>query len=257
MQGRHQERRGKPPAREEGNLISSRKDINERVTPPAPQRVYSNQGNVPLIDLLGEGCNRLLDIGCGAGNNAALIKSKYSECDVFGITHSADEAELAQRHMTRCWVFDIESDLPADLVHQSFDVLIFSHVLEHLRDPALVLARFSRLLRSGGQALIAVPNVLFWRMRARFLLGRFEYESGGELDDSHLRFFTWFTADQYLLSKSPDLELTRKVVSGSVPLWWLRRYVFPRKWSEKCDQWGCRLFPNLFGGQVLIRAIKR
>lgn len=235
----------------------SHKIIEDGITYPVTDRVYSNKGNPPLIDLLGKGCNRLLDIGCGAGDNAGLIKFSHPECDVFGITHSAVEAELAQRHMTRCWVLDIEDNLPDDLAHQSFDVLIFSHVLEHLRDPAVVLARFSRLLRSGGQVLIAVPNVLSWRMRLQFLRGNFEYESAGELDDTHLRFFTYFTADQYLLSKSPDLKVTCKTASGSVPLWWLRRYVLPRRWSEYIDQWGCRHWPNLFSGQVLIRAVKQ
>ena len=222
-----------------------------------PERVYCNKGNIPLIDLLGNGSNRILDIGCGAGDNAALIKSKYTECDVFGITHSAAEAEIAKNQMKQCFVFDIESDIPADLAQQSFDVLIFSHVLEHLRDPAEVLSKFSRLLRSGGFVLIAVPNILSWRMRLQFLRGNFEYESAGELDDTHLRFFTYFTADQYLLSKSPDLEVTHKMGSGSVPLWWLRRHVLPQAWSEHIDQWGCRHWPNLFGGQVLIMAVKR
>jgi len=240
-----------------GGLMSSQEVLCGGVAPPAPERVYSNQGNPPLIDLLGKSCKRLLDIGCGAGDNAALVKSRYSECDLFGITHSATEAELAQRYMNRCWVFDIEGKLPDDLAHQSFDALIFSHVLEHLRDPAVVLARFSQLLRSGGQALIAVPNVLSWRMRVQFLLGRFEYESVGVLDDTHLRFFTYFTADQHLLSKSPDLKLTNKVADGSVPLWWLRRHVFSRRWTAYIDQWGCRHWPNLFGGQVLIRAVKQ
>lgn len=235
----------------------SQKIIEGGITRPTQERVYSNCGNPQLIDLLGAGCERLLDIGCGAGDNAGLIKSRYSECDVFGITDSAVEADLARRHMAQCWVFDIESEIPADLVHQSFDALIFSHVLEHLRDPAAVLARFSRLLRSGGQVLIAVPNVLSWRMRAQFLLGRFEYESAGTLDDTHLCFFTYFTADQYLLSKSPDLQVTTKATSGSVPLWMLRRYIFPRRWAECIDQWGCRRWPNLFGGQVLIRAVKQ
>lgn len=237
--------------------MSTQKIIEGGITFPVADRVYSNQGNAPLIDLLGKGWNRLLDIGCGAGDNAALVKSRHSECEVYGITNSAVEADLARRHMAQCWVFDIESELPAHLTNQSFDVLIFSHVLEHLRDPAVVLARFSRLLRNGGSVLIAVPNVLSWRMRLQFLLGNFEYESAGVLDDTHLRFFTYFTADQFLLSKSPDLEVTCKVTNGSVPLWWLRRYVFPKAWSEHIDQWGCRYWPNLFGGQVLIKAVKR
>jgi 2-polyprenyl-3-methyl-5-hydroxy-6-metoxy-1,4-benzoquinol methylase len=222
-----------------------------------PERVYRNKGNIPLIDLLGNGGNRILDIGCGAGDNAALIKSKYTECDVFGITYSAAEAEIAKNQMKQCFVFDIESDIPPDLAKQSFDVLIFSHVLEHLKNPSEVLAKFSRLLNSGGQVLIAVPNILSWRMRLQFLRGVFEYESAGELDDTHLRFFTYFTANQYLLSKSPDLEVIHKTASGSVPLWWLRRHILPQAWSEHIDQWGCRHWPNLFGDQVLILAVKR
>jgi hypothetical protein len=130
-------------------------------------------------------------------------------------------------------------------------------VLEHLRDPAAVLAHFTLLLRKDGEILIAVPNVLSWRNRLQFLGGDFEYESEGALDDTHLRFFTYFTADKFLLSKSPCLELAHKTVSGSVPLWWLRRYVFPRRLTEYFDRWGCRHLPNLFGGQVLIRAIKQ
>ena len=117
---------------------------------PVPDRVYSNLGNAPLLDLLGSGCNHLLDIGCGAGDNAKLLKATYPEMDISGITHSAVEADLARNHLARCWVFDIEGKFPDDLAQQSFDALIFSHVLEHLRDPAVVLARFSRLLRSGG-----------------------------------------------------------------------------------------------------------
>ena len=219
-------------------------------------RIYSNQGNAPLIDLLGKGCNRLLDIGCGAGDNAGLVKSRYPESDVFGITHSAAEAELAKKHLTQCWVFDIESELPADLLHQSFNVLMFSHVLEHLRDPAVVLARFSRLLARGGVAIIAVPNVLSWRMRLQFLRGNFEYASAGVLDDTHLRFFTYNTADHFLMSKSSDLRVATKEASGNVPLWLLRRHVFPQRWNQNIDRWGCRHWPNLFGEQVLIRAVK-
>jgi len=199
----------------------------------------------------------VLDIGCGAGNNAALIRSMNTACDIFGITYSASEAALAQKHMTKCWVADIEGKLPDDLINQSFDVLILSHVLEHLRDPAAVLACYSRLLRRGGQVVIAVPNILSWKMRLQFLLGDFQYQSSGVLDDTHLRYFTYFTADEYLLSKSTDLAVTHKTVTGSVPLWLLRRYVFSQQWSKHMDQWGCRHWPNLFGGQILIRAVKQ
>lgn len=220
-------------------------------------RVYSNCGNPPLLDLLDKGYTRLLDVGCGAGDNAALIKARNPNCKIVGITHSSAEAAIATTHMEKCWVADIERELPSELTDQSFDVLLFSHVLEHLRDPATVLARFSRVLSKGGQTLIAVPNVLSWGMRLQFLRGDFEYQSSGVLDDTHLHFFTYRTADKYLLSKAIDLQLTHKVVSGNVPLWVLRRHIFPREVSRHIDEFGCRHWPNLFGWQVLIRAIRQ
>jgi hypothetical protein len=112
------------------------------------------------------------------------------------------------------------------------------------------------LLRSGGTVLIAVPNVLSWVMRWRFLRGDFEYQSEGVLDDTHLRFFTYLTADRYLLGKSPQLRLVGKSVTGSVPHWPLRGYALPKKWSAFIDMLGCRCCPNLFGDQVLVKAVR-
>lgn len=218
-------------------------------------RVYANQGNAPLIAMLSS-CTRLLDVGCGAGNNAVLVKARYPTCQVYGVTHSASEAEIAGARMEYCWVSDIERGLPPDSAGQTFDALIFSHVLEHLRDPATVLACFVSLLSDGGQVLIAVPNVLSWRMRLQFLFGRFEYESAGVLDDTHLRFFTYFTADQVLLSRALNLSVQSKSATGSVPLWWLRRHLLPMSWCDRIDKWGCRHWPNLFGGQILMKAVK-
>lgn len=220
------------------------------------ERVYRNAGNAPLIGLLSGGCCRILDVGCGAGDNSALIKTARPDCEIYGITHSLAECRLASRWMADCWIFDIEKPLPADIAYPQFDALIFSHVLEHVRDPAVVLARFLELLREGGEVLIAVPNILSWRTRFKFLCGRFEYESSGPLDDTHLRFFTYLTAERYLLS-SEAVEPLDKTVSGSVPLWWLRRHLFPTAWSKRIDEWGCRHWPNLFGDQVLLKARKR
>ncbi|RUQ32306.1 MAG: class I SAM-dependent methyltransferase [Candidatus Competibacteraceae bacterium] len=220
------------------------------------QRIYANVGNLPLIDLLEGDVQRVLDIGCGAGDNAALIRARFPYAQISGVTVSPAEAEVARPLFDNCWLFDIEADLPPDLQQAQFDTLVFSHVLEHLREPALVLSRFMLLLQPGGQILIAVPNVLGWRQRIQFLAGRFEYESTGVLDDTHLRFFTYFTADRYLLADCPELQVIHKGATGSVLLWWLRRYVLPTSWSAAIDRLGCARWPNLFGGQVLIKAVK-
>lgn len=217
-------------------------------------RVYQNKGNAPLLAMMTDGHQRVLDVGCGAGDNAMIIRRDNPGCMVEGITYSRTEADIAGRHMERCWGFDIERDFPAEFADRSFDTMLFSHVLEHMREPADVLARFVRLLAPGGAVLIAVPNIVVWRQRLKFLRGSFDYEPMGLMDETHLRFITYRTAESVLLSRSPDLRVIEKSVEGSVPLWVLRRHVFPTSWSAAIDRWGERRWPNLFGGQILIKA---
>jgi SAM-dependent methyltransferase len=225
---------------------------------PTPiERVYKNEGNHPLISLIEGECLQVLDVGCGSGDNAVLIRKRFPGCVVDGITHSQSEAAVAGNHLRDCWVFDIEGEVPDAVRARSYDVLIFSHVLEHLREPANIVAAFSPLLKTNGALLIAVPNVLSWRMRAQFMAGDFTYTETGILDVTHLRFFTYHTADTFLLAQSSNVILRSKTVEGSFPLWWLRRYVLPRSAASRIDSWACRRWPNLFGEQVLIKAEKR
>jgi SAM-dependent methyltransferase len=220
-------------------------------------RTYYNNGNPALLDLLETNCKFILDVGCGSGDNARLLKERRPQSIVFGITLSQTELEAASQDLEAGWVADIETSDLAFLGSRTFDAIIFSHVLEHLREPPKILERFLRFLKPEGFLLIAVPNVLVWSQRLKFMAGQFEYLNGGVLDDTHLRFFTYLTADQYLVSNLAGLRITRKSVSGSVPLWLLRRHVFPQRLSAWLDRIGCKVYPNLFGDQVLIQARKR
>jgi len=225
---------------------------------PLSERVYENQGNPPVVDAVAPWCKRILDIGCGAGDSAALLKRRRPECEIFGITRSEKEAERARIFMRECWVEDIEVDVPAHLESERFDCLIFSHVLEHLRDPARVLAQFSQLLLPGGMVVIAVPNVLFFKNRLKVLRGRFEYDpAGGIMDDTHLHFYTFDTADRYLLANSPLLRVASKIGHGHIPLWILRGRVIPKLWGEALDVWGNRHWPNMFAIQIILTAVKQ
>jgi SAM-dependent methyltransferase len=59
-------------------------------------------------------------------------------------------------------LFDPAADVQADLCDLpfdagAFDLILSSHVLEHLPDDAPALAEFARVLRRGGRAVIMVP----------------------------------------------------------------------------------------------------
>ena len=100
--------------------------------------------------------------------------------------------------------------------------------------------------------MIAVPNVLYYKNRLRFLAGHFEYEESGIMDRTHLHFFTWHTADRYLVDTVKELKLAYKIAEGSAPLWVLRHWLLPVALCTKIDSYFVRLFPNLFGQQIVM-----
>lgn len=215
--------------------------------------IYRNSGNLDVISLVNPIHKKILDVGCGAGDNSRILKKNNPNVAIDGITYSQSEAREAELVLDNCWVFNIENDFPNILREKNYDCIIFSHVLEHLKEPDLVLSKFSQLLSSGGEIIIAVPNILSWRMRLQFLSGNFTYIQAGELDKTHLRFFTYFTADNYLLKSSPHLKIIHKYATGSFPLWILRRYFMTTFLTKYVDKVACKYFPNLFGSQILIK----
>ena len=217
------------------------------------KRVYANNGNSELLAFFPPSARSVLDVGCGAGDNARLIKAARPDRMIVGITLGEDERRLALSHTDVCLVCDIEKGIPRDIAHERYDVILLSHVLEHLRFPASILAELSELLCPNGVVLIALPNVLAWRQRVQFLRGRFEYASAGVMDESHLRFFTYDSVDRELFGTNAPLQIRKKTVTGAIPLWFLRR-VLPDAAVRALDGFGCRIAPNLFGSQIIIVA---
>ncbi len=155
-------------------------------------RVYRNQGNVPLLDLLAP-CQpgKALDIGCGAGDNARILAARG--WSVNGITLSEAEQASAVLVCSKVWVHDLDTGLP-ESVAGPYDLVVFSHVLEHLRNPEALLCQVRSILRPGGKIAVALPNILNWHQRLLFLFGRFEYTDQGIMDITHLRFYTFSSA---------------------------------------------------------------
>lgn len=220
-------------------------------------RVYRNEGNPEVLMKVCTETRSLLDVGCGAGDNARLIRKLISGIVVDGITASSLEQFEAQKQMRSCVIADIEGGPPRELLSSQYDCILFSHILEHLRNPARVLADFLPLLKNGGQLLIAVPNITFFKWRWQLALGRFEYAQSGVFDNTHLRFFTYHSADRMLLAEVENLKMYEKSVTGSVPLWIFRRHLLTKSAAKYLDGLGARFAPNLFGDQIILDLRKR
>lgn len=208
------------------------------------ERVVHNEGFPELIDLMRESDRKILDVGCGAGGNARLMKKCGKS--VYGITLSEAEAKVVAPIVDQVVVGNIETmqlDYPAEF----FDGIVLSHVLEHLLDPLSVLIRLKKILRPGGRVYVALPNICFYKERIKITLGRFRYADDGIIDRLHLRFFT-FETTQELVQNGGYKIMSAKAIGG-VPLWPLRRLVG----NHTCfDRLGCALFPNLFGFHIIV-----
>lgn len=133
-----------------------------------------------------------LDVGCWTGNlGGKIIRKKH--CIVDGLDYRDDVlAEAKKKNYRKTFRINLNnSDCDLSLLTRStYDIIIFSDVLEHTSEPLKILKLFREYLKKDGSIIISVPNILFFGQRLLFLLGYFNYSNGGIMDKTHLRFFT-------------------------------------------------------------------
>lgn len=142
-----------------------------------------------LIDLISQGDNKILDIGCGAGNTGARLKEMGKAKEVIGVELLEYAAKKAESKIDKVIIGNIEEiELPYD---GYFDYIICGDVLEHLIDPWSTLKKVKHYLAPQGYLIASIPNIRQWRVIGSLLLhGRWTYTDTGILAKGHLRFFT-------------------------------------------------------------------
>jgi SAM-dependent methyltransferase len=91
----------------------------------------------------------LIDLGCGNVPLYAVYKPYVDEITCVDWPNSSH----MQSHLD--FVCDLNSPLPVP--DSYFDTIILSDVLEHIAEPKLLWIEMSRILKSGGRALLNVP----------------------------------------------------------------------------------------------------
>ncbi|GHV95404.1 hypothetical protein AGMMS50293_17240 [Spirochaetia bacterium] len=103
---------------------------------------------------------RVLDVGCATGSLLLHLQSRGWH--VTGVEISP-AAEFARRERG----LDIRS-LPLEENHfppASFDLILASHLIEHLNDPGSFVREARRILSPGGRICITTPNIAGFQSR--------------------------------------------------------------------------------------------
>ncbi len=97
---------------------------------------------------------KILELGCGIGRNARFVKKYFQEIEYHGI-------DILQKDKVDTFIkfkninLD-ENRLPYNTEY--FDVIIFTHVLEHLNDPLSLGDEINRVLKNNGRIYVEAPN---------------------------------------------------------------------------------------------------
>ncbi|MDR1636456.1 MAG: class I SAM-dependent methyltransferase [Treponema sp.] len=147
-------------------------------------------------ELLGSGSRRprLIDIGCATGALLEKLRNRGWESAGLEISPSAEYARRERGLDVRGLPLE-DCRFPAG----SFNVVLASHLIEHLNDPAGFAAEVYRVLAPGGRFLVTTPNISGFQARlfgSRWRSAIFD----------HLYLFSVKTLSRLLLEKGFTLE---------------------------------------------------
>lgn len=139
----------------------------------------------------------VLDVGCAGGILGELLVDRGLARSVVGVEADPEVGLRASRRLTRVVIGDASQPDVFESVGGPFDAMIFADVLEHTVDPLPTLRRYVSLLVPGGLCIISLPNVRYYRVVADLVVkNEWTYRDEGVLDRTHLRFFTFPSAQR-------------------------------------------------------------
>lgn len=178
---------------------------------------------IPYLNV--EGAS-VLDLGCGAGGLAPLLRERGAR-RIVGIEVSDLAVEAAhvcdEVHQGR-----VEEVLQN--INESFDFVITADVLEHLVDPWSLLRELRPHVNDGGSLLVSIPNVSHLSVLLQLIFRRdWRFDDAGIFDRTHLRWFGRRTLHQLLDQAGFEPESWASNVAVHVGGWHWGRGIGPTK----------------------------
>jgi len=145
---------------------------------------------------------KVLEIGCGEGSILKLLSEKYSNWKLYGCDISVNALTIARKREIGNLkeLFICHFNFPED----EFDLIIMTHVLEHVPDPQRMLRKIRRI---GKHFMFEVPledNIIAANLRKK--PGNYAEQIG------HINFFSR-NSFRYILEQSGFVILKEKTVT--------------------------------------------
>ena len=177
-----------------------------------------------------------LDIGSGDGSLIRLLSGHHTlssrACD-----YTETLMELAGQSVD---VVNLDTD-PLPYPDDSFDLITFTEVIEHVENHRAVLRDIFRVLKPGGLVVITTPNILNLKSRLRFLFFGFwnlfgplhisasdRYSTGGHINPISYLYLCHSLHDAGLVPLHSGIDQVQRSSIPALMLLWL-----PIRWLSR------------------------
>lgn len=150
------------------------------------------------VDLPFSSKKRILDVACGISTIGRLFSD-----DIYGLDMNSQAVKVARKYGIKAKVGDVEKKW--NYPNEYFDIVIASHIIEHVVNPDAFLLEAKRVLKKNGFLIVATPNLAAWFNRILLLLG-----------------FQPFFTEVSTFDKTLGIKFTRKMTPLRNPLGHLR-----------------------------------
>jgi 2-polyprenyl-3-methyl-5-hydroxy-6-metoxy-1,4-benzoquinol methylase len=138
---------------------------------------------------------KVLDVGCGTGGLLSIFKEKG--CEVLGLDFNDEYLSIAKINKINVK----KGSLNILKKNDKFDLIILSHVLEHVLNPDLFLKETTNYLSTNGVIYIEVPSL------NSILNGVYDYDLRNYLHNTHISNFS--IESLKLLGKKTGLKMIK------------------------------------------------
>lgn len=131
-----------------------------------------------LMDVLPDGAEEVLELGCGTGALTVRISARYPEAKLLALDGAPEMVALAQERLGQAAIqrstevtFEVQRFEENELPRQSYDLIASNMSLHHVEDKGPFYARLRDALKPGGLLTFgdelkgAIPHVeeLYWK----------------------------------------------------------------------------------------------